>query len=267
MKRVSLSRGVLLFPTLCTTASMFCSFFSIVRSINGDYVVAAWAILVASFFDLIDGRIARMTKSQSEFGKEYDSLVDLASFGMAPAILVYTWSLSQFRSIGWFLSFVFFASVALRLARYNVLSDSAEKRFFSGLPCPPAACVLSSFVLFCEGTGGLGLPRDVTALVLVPCLAVLMVSRIRYRSFKEYDVKRQNSFYVLIGATLFIGVIALKPEVVLFSGFMIYSLWGPLVSLASSPDKRRIFKGRAQKSAVPQKLSVIEMIQKKEETR
>lgn len=236
MNKTPLSRGIHLLPSLCTTASMFCSFFSIVRSINGDHTTAAWAIFVASFFDAIDGRIARMTKTQSDFGREYDSLVDLASFGLAPSILVYTWGLSQFRTIGWFLAFLFFACAALRLARFNVKSEVVEKKRFQGLPSPPAACLLASLVLFYQkvfGVVSLAHVKSTFALVLVPALALLMVSNIRYRSFKEYDVQKRNSFYVLIGAAVTIGVIAINPDVVLFLGFLTYALSGPVGELFS----------------------------------
>ncbi len=238
MKRGSLSKGIHLLPSLCSTGSMFCGFFSIVRSINGDHVVAAWALFFAAFFDLLDGRIARMTKTMSEFGKEYDSLVDLASFGLAPALLVYTWSLSNFRPIGWIFSFLFFACAALRLARFNVV-PVAEKRKFEGLPTPPAACLLASLVLFSHSIYGGEAVKDTLALILVPLLAVLMVSRISYRSFKDYDVKKTNSFYVLIGASVVIGIIAINPDIVLFLGFLTYALSGPVMEIVLFRRRRQ----------------------------
>ena len=231
------SKGIHFLPSLFTTGSMFCSFFSIIRSINGDYTAAAWAIFVASFFDMLDGRLARMTRTQSEFGREYDSLVDLASFGLAPSILVYTWTLSRFHSVGWFVAFLFFACAALRLARFNVRTSSVEKKRFQGLPSPPAACLVGSLVLFCQRLFGVGRVHAVGAIapsvqgglavVLVPLLAVLMVSEIPYRSFKEYEVEKRNSFYVLIFAAVTVGVIAINPDVVLFLGFLAYAVSGP----------------------------------------
>ncbi len=261
MKRVKFSRGVMLLPSLCTTGSMFFGFFSIIRAIGGDYYAAAWSIFCASFFDLIDGRVARMTKTQSDFGKEYDSLVDLASFGLAPAILMYTWSLSSFRPVGWFFSFLFFACVALRLARFNVQIHTVEKNKFQGLPCPPAACLLASLVLFYHKLFGEGMIHSRAAFFLVPLLALLMVSNIRYRSFKEYDVKKANSFYVLIGAAVAVGIIAISPEIVPFAAFSTYAFSGPIASVFDFRKKRSSVK---QKTRIP-KLSVVDAEKKNEE--
>ncbi len=238
MKKMQLKKSINLVPSLFTTGGLFFAFFSIVRSINGDHHTAAWAILFASFCDAVDGRIARMTKTQSDFGKEYDSLVDLSSFGLAPAILMYTWTLSGFRPVGWFLAFLFFACAALRLARFNVQAspdrqEKKEKKLkFSGLPTPGAACLLATFVLFHEAVLGIESPvKSVAALVMMPLLAVLMVSNVRYRSFKEYNIQRSNYFYILIGAAMVIGLIAINPNIVLFGGFLVYTLSGPVMWL------------------------------------
>lgn len=235
MRKVELKKSINLVPSLFTTGGLFFAFFSIIRSINGDHHMAAWAILFASCCDAIDGRIARMTKTQSDFGKEYDSLVDLSSFGLAPAILVYTWSLYQFKPVGWFLSFLFFACAALRLARFNVAAavEKKEKKMkFQGLPTPGAACLVATFVLFYEAVLGSFSPvKSVAVLVLVPLMAVLMVSNVRYRSFKEYNIQRNNYFYILIGAAIVIGIIAINPNIVLFGGFLVYTLSGPVMWL------------------------------------
>lgn len=262
MKKVRLSRGVMLLPSLCTTGSMFFGFFSIIRAINGDYYTAAWAIFCASFFDMIDGRVARMTKTQTDFGKEYDSLVDLASFGLAPAILIYTWTLSSFRPLGWIFSFLFFACVALRLARFNVQIHTLEKNRFQGLPCPPAACLLASVVLFYHKLFGEMVVHSQITLFLVPLLALLMVSNIRYRSFKEYDVKKTNSFYVLIGASIAIGIIAMSPEIVPFAAFSTYAISGPISSIFELRKKRSFEKQKTK----TQKLSVVDPKKENEET-
>jgi CDP-diacylglycerol--serine O-phosphatidyltransferase len=238
MRKVPFKKSINLVPSLFTTGGLFFAFFSIVRSINGDHHTAAWAILFASCCDAIDGRIARMTKTQSDFGKEYDSLVDLSSFGIAPAILMYTWTLQGFRPVGWFLAFLFFACAALRLARFNVqtIADRQEKKEkklkFSGLPTPGAACLLATFVLFYEAVLGVESPvKSIAALVMVPLLAVLMVSNVRYRSFKEYNIQRNNYFHILIGAAIVIGIIAINPNIVLFGGFLVYALSGPVLWL------------------------------------
>lgn len=246
MKQMQLSKGINLLPSLFTTGSMFFAFFSIVRSINGDHHTAAWAILFASFCDAIDGRIARLMKTQSDFGKEYDSLVDLSSFGLAPAILLYTWTLESFRPVGWFFSFLFFACVALRLARFNVQAAVVEKKMkFSGLPSPGAACLVATFVLFHEEVLGVESPvKSVAALILAPLLAVLMISKVRYRSFKEYNLQRSNYFYILIGAAIAIGIIALNPNIVLFCGFLVYVLSGPVMELIQLKRSRSALTDR-----------------------
>lgn len=240
MKRMPLSKGIHVLPSLFTTGNMFCSFFSIVRAINGDYRTAAWAIFVASFFDMIDGRLARMTKTQSDFGREYDSLVDLASFGLAPAILAYTWTLQQFKPVGWVVAFLFFTCAALRLARFNTRVDVVEKKRFQGLPTPPAACAVASLVLFYRELYGWVPVRSLLAVGIVPLLALLMVSSIRYRSFKEFEVRKGNSFYVLIGAAVILGVIAINPGVVLFLAFTAYALSGPVEALFSGKDAKSV---------------------------
>lgn len=254
MKKIRLSRGIHLLPSLFTTANMFCSFFSIVRSINGDHYVASAAILFASLFDMIDGRLARMTKTQSDFGREYDSLVDLASFGLAPAILMYTWTLHQFKPIGWFLAFIFFTCAALRLARFNVRVDVVEKKRFQGLPTPPAACMLATLVLFYHSLYGDVPIRSHLAAAFVPVLALLMVSKVRYRSFKEFDVKRGNSFYIILGVSITIGLIAIKPEIVLFLAFLIYVFSGPVMEVVLFKRSRPL-KMRYR----PRKLSVVDL--------
>jgi CDP-diacylglycerol--serine O-phosphatidyltransferase len=259
MKKVKFSKSIHILPSLFTTGSLFLAFFSIVRSINGDHTTAAWSILFASLFDMVDGRLARMTQTQSEFGKEYDSLVDLSSFGMAPAILAYTWSLSQYRNFGWFLSFLFFACAALRLARFNVqpshgTADKADKKRFQGFPTPGAACVMASFVLFYQEVIGIQSPaRTWIVPVLVPLLAVLMVSNVRYRSFKEFNVQKTNYFYVLIGVAVFLGTIAINPNIVLFTGFFTYALSGPVWEIWLLRKQQKIIpkqKTRSKKFSV-----------------
>jgi CDP-diacylglycerol--serine O-phosphatidyltransferase len=255
MRKVPFKKSINLVPSLFTTGGLFFAFFSIVRSINGDHHTAAWAILFASCCDAIDGRIARMTKTQSDFGKEYDSLVDLSSFGIAPAILMYTWTLSGFRPVGWVLAFLYFACAALRLARFNVQAvqerpDKKEKRLrFRGLPTPGAACLLATFVLFHEAVLGTESPvKSLAALAMVPLLAVLMVSGVRYRSFKEYDLQKNNYFYILIGTAIVIGVIAINPNIVLFGGFLVYALSGPILWLLNLRRPRSADAARDEKA-------------------
>lgn len=235
-------------------------FFSIIKSINGNYYVAASAIFFAGLFDMLDGRVARMMKTQSEFGAQYDSLVDLASFGLAPAILIYTWSLKGFHQAGWFLAFMYFACAALRLARFNVQTTVVDKKKFCGLPTPPAACVLASYVVFSiKYLKGFPYQEEV-ALVLVPLLAVLMVSSVSYRSFKEFDVKKKNSFYVLLAACASIGIIAIQPEIVLFAGFTLYALLGPLLIVLFTKRPARVAASKSKSS--PKQLAIVKHFRK-----
>ncbi len=202
-------------PNLFTTANLFCGFFSIIASLKGEYSKAAIALFIASIFDFLDGRVARLTKAYSRFGEEYDSLADLVSFGVAPAILMYLWALKPYGRIGWLAAFLFLACGALRLARFNVQSQSIERKHFQGLPIPMAASVVASSVLlfldyFSEGT------KNVYMLSITFLLAFLMVSNIHYRSFKDFDLRNTRSFGVLVLAVLVLIVLASHPELTLF---------------------------------------------------
>ena len=202
-------------PNLFTTGNLFCGFFSVIASLNGFYVKAATAIFFAAAFDFMDGRVARLTKTYSRFGEEFDSLADLISFGMAPAIMMYLWALKPYGRVGWLAAFLFLACGALRLARFNVQAQSIEKRHFQGLPIPVAAGFVASSVLcfydyFSEGT------KNIYILASIFLLAFLMVSQIRYRSFKDFDLKNTRSFGVLVVTVLVFIVLASHPETTLF---------------------------------------------------
>src|SRR5262249_41980609 len=190
-------KGIYLLPNMITTASLFCGFVSIIHSIKGDHLMAAWMIMLAGVFDALDGRVARLTRTHSDFGIEYDSLSDLTSFGLAPAILAYTWTLYHFKQIGWAASFLFFVCGALRLARFNVQISDVERKHFQGLPIPTAAYVLASYVIFHHRWKGDVDVSSVLLLGLTIGLAFLMVSTVPYRSFKKIDFKRKESFFVL----------------------------------------------------------------------
>ena len=234
MKKSRFSKGVQVLPSLCTAGSMFFGFASIIKSIGHDFTHAAWAIFIAGFFDLIDGRVARMAKAESDFGKEFDSLIDLSSFGLAPAILMYQWSLHAYKEIGFFLCFVYFACVALRLARFNVQSGKVEKGKFQGLPSPPAAGVIIMTILFYQDRfRDFDAVKAPWAMAIMPALAFLLVSSIRYDSFKDFNVNKSNFFLFLVGATVLFGSIAINPNVGLFICAYTYALSGPLLGLAS----------------------------------
>jgi CDP-diacylglycerol--serine O-phosphatidyltransferase len=225
-KRMGIGKGIYLLPNLCTTASLFCGFFSIVKSLSGDYISAAWAILLSGIFDLLDGRLARLTHAESEFGIEYDSLVDLASFGLAPGILVYTWTLFTLKKFGWLAAFLFFACGAMRLARFNVQHNTVEDKRFQGLPIPIAAYVLATYVIFYHNNFIIPPEGSYLVLLMTVALSLLMVSNIGYLSFKELDFKHRNSFFALVLLVIAIFIIALSPEATMFFLVLGYVTFG-----------------------------------------
>lgn len=214
-------RKIYLVPNFVTTANMFCGFYSIIASIHHDFIVAAWAILAAAVFDMLDGRIARLAKATSQFGVEYDSLSDLMSFGAAPGILLYEWALEPFGRLGWLAAFLYVACGALRLARFNVNSAALPKGFFQGLPIPMAAGTVATYIIFHQ-TVGWESATNVVALVLTFGMASLMVSTIQFPSFKELNWRSRASFgYLLVGMLAMI-LIAVKPEYTLFLILSLY---------------------------------------------
>jgi len=208
-------RKIYIVPNFVTTANLFCGFYSMIASIHGDFSVAAWAILAAAVFDMLDGRIARLAKATSQFGVEYDSLSDLLSFGVAPAILLHQWALEPFGRLGWLAAFLYTTCGALRLARFNANSHSLPKAYFQGLPIPIAAGVVATFVIFSQVVE-IPTYRQILVLILTFGLASFMVSTIPFPSFKELNWRSTASFgYLLIGVLAMI-LIAVKPEVTLF---------------------------------------------------
>jgi CDP-diacylglycerol--serine O-phosphatidyltransferase len=211
-----LQRGIYLLPNLLTTGGMACGFYSIVRAIHGDFKTAAYFIIVATLFDLVDGRVARITRTTSEFGTQYDSLADLASFGLAPAVLLYRWGLEGFGRVGWIAAFLFFVCGALRLARFNVQSSAGNTKYFMGLPIPIAAATAASTVILDRYLGGEGSIQRLPVLIMVFCLAFLMVSAVPYRSFKDFDLRTQRSFQALVTIVIVVLLILTNPAVMLF---------------------------------------------------
>ena len=234
-------RGVYLLPNLFTTASLFGGFYSIVASIHGHYRVAAIVIFIAMILDGLDGRVARMTGTQSAFGAEYDSLADVIAFGISPSLLVLLWGLQSFGKFGWLGAFVFTACGALRLARFNSQAHSSSKRYFQGLPIPTAATVLASLVWVAVGEGYPWLTQiaQYLALALVYFLGLLMVSNIRYRSFKDIDLHGRMPFALAIAVVLVLAAIAVHPPLVLFLLSLIYVLIGVLSTLWQLSQRRR----------------------------
>ncbi len=227
-----LRRGVYVLPNLLTSAALFSGFYSIICCFRGDFLWAAIAILIANVFDALDGRIARLTRATTRFGIEYDSLSDVVAFGVAPGILVYRWALEPWGSWGWLAASLYVTCGALRLARFNVQFDNAEKRHFLGLPTPAAAEVIASTVLLYHRFGGEGETHKHLILLLVTyALAGLMVSNVRYLSFKESDLYRRRPFSFLVAAIVILKMIIAEPQVMLFAGFWLYAASGPLRSL------------------------------------
>jgi CDP-diacylglycerol---serine O-phosphatidyltransferase len=239
--------GVYLLPNLFTTASLFAAFYSIVASLKAQYEVAAIAIFIGMIADGLDGRIARLTNTQTAFGAEYDSLSDMVTFGVAPSLLLYSWHLHDLGKIGWLVAFIYTAAVALRLARFNTQVATADKRYFQGLACPPSAAILSSFTWFCYQNQLDHFAISILAAVISIAASVLMVSNIRYYSFKEIDFKGKVPFlYLLLMIILFVAI-ASNPSLVLFTGFVAYALSGPVQTLFALRRKRKQRKSVSEK--------------------
>ncbi len=233
MEKKESHSGIYLLPNLLTTASLFAAFYSLVASLKAQYEPAVVAIFIGMVADGLDGRIARLTNTQTAFGAEYDSLSDMVTFGVAPALLTYSWILHELGKFGWLVAFIYTAAVALRLARFNTQLETSDKRYFQGLACPSAAAVIASFVWLChQNNWEQPAIAVITAILMVFCSA-LMVSNVRYYSFKEMDSKGKIPFlHVLIIIVLFVAI-ASNPALILFIGFLMYALSGPIQTLVA----------------------------------
>ncbi len=238
-------RGIYLLPNLFTTAAFFAGFYAIVSAMNDKFEHAAVAVFVAMVLDGLDGRVARLTKTQSAFGAEYDSLADLASFGLAPALVMYEWSLSslvnvswQLGKLGWLGAFIYAVAAALRLARFNIRVGSTDKRYFQGLPSPSAAAVVIGMVWVCFDAGIPGADVAYLALALTVIAGLLMVSRISYYSFKDIDFQNRVPFFMLLIVVLILVFVTIDPPVALFGCFFLYMLSGPFISVLRRVRKR-----------------------------
>ncbi len=219
-------KGIYLLPNTLTLCSMLLGFYSILSSLKGNYVHAAWAILFATIFDGLDGWVARLTNSTTKFGIELDSLSDLVSFGVAPAVMIYKWSLAPFGRIGWVAAFWFMACGALRLARYNVQMGSTESKSFTGMPIPGAATIIASLVLFYHEMSDMPPGKNILILGLTVLLAFLMVSTLKYHGVKEIDFRQRKPFWILVAFVLGLTIIVMHPPISLFLFAMIYLLGG-----------------------------------------
>ncbi len=227
-------RGIYLLPSLFTTGALFAGFYAMVAALQGDFALAAIAILVALILDGLDGRVARLTNTQSEFGAEYDSLSDMVSFGVAPALIVYLWSLQHFSDItlawghlGWLVAFVYAACAALRLARFNTNVGTTDKRFFQGLASPSAAMLLAWYVWFSRDLGITGEDAVIFSLVITLVAGLLMVSNLPYYSFKDIGSARRVPLFSILAVVGALVLAMLDPPKVIFTGFALYVLSGP----------------------------------------
>lgn len=232
------SKGVYLLPNLFTTAGLFAGFYAIIAAVDGNFANAAIAIFVAMIMDGLDGRVARMTKTESEFGAEYDSMADMVSFGIAPALVIHQWALTSWGKIGWLGAFVFAACAALRLARFNTQLGSSDKRYFQGLASPAAAALIAGFVWLGADFGWEGTDKRLLAIIVSVSAGILMVTNIRYHSFKDIDLRGKVPFIVIVGLMVAFAVIYLHPPVVLFTGFFIYAVSGPVMALVKFKKPR-----------------------------
>jgi CDP-diacylglycerol--serine O-phosphatidyltransferase len=238
-------RGIYLLPNLITTAALFAGFYGIVAATQGKFEQASVAIFIAMILDALDGRVARMTNTQSEFGAEYDSLADMGSFGLAPALVMYEWSLSSLVNVsyplgklGWLAAFLFVACAALRLARFNTKASNTDKRYFQGLPSPAAAGVVVGFVWACFDNG---IDGDTVAMIALPIIVfagLMMVSNVSYYSFKDIDFHNKVPFVAMLVVVMIFVFSAIDPPISLFGCFMAYALSGPVISVLRRFKKR-----------------------------
>lgn len=236
-------RGIYLLPNLLTTGALFAGFFAIVQAMNGRFEQAAIAILVAMILDGLDGRVARLTNTQSAFGAEYDSLSDMVSFGVAPALVMYSFALKDLGKLGWIAAFVYCAAAALRLARFNTMLAVQDKRWFMGLPSPAAAALVAAFVwLMVDNRIEIGDTRWLAWGVTL-FAGISMITNLAFYSGKDFNLKRSVPFLVIVFVALGFSLVSLNPPVVLFLIFLGYGISGYALWL-----KRRFFR----KPAAPQ---------------
>jgi len=249
-------RAIYLLPNLLTTGGLFAGFYGIISSIDGHYASSAIAVIIAGVLDGLDGRLARLTHTESEFGKQYDSLADMVSFGLAPAVIVYQWGLAHladygwvWAKLGWLAAFVYAVSGALRLARFNVRSRVADRRFFEGLPSPSAAGLMMSMVWLGSELEWSGAPALALAFVATTLAGAFMVSRFAYYSFREVNPRGRISFTYVFVIPLTFVLIAMDPPLVLFVIGVVYALSGPAVSFWRLQKRRPGRNVRHEKGA------------------
>ncbi|MCG6551319.1 MAG: CDP-diacylglycerol--serine O-phosphatidyltransferase [Candidatus Magnetominusculus sp. LBB02] len=226
-----MKRGVYILPNSLTLCGMFFGFYSIISSLKGNFVYAGWAIMIANIFDGLDGWTARITNSTSRFGIELDSLSDMVAFGVAPAVMIFSWSLAPFGRIGWAAAFLYASCGALRLARYNVQMVSTESKHFTGMPIPGAATILATYVIFYHDIWKGAPGKSVFVLVLTVVLAVFMISTLRFHGAKEINLKTRQPFFFLVLLIVLLSVIVMHPPITLFALAIIYLMVGIVENL------------------------------------
>ncbi len=224
-------KGIYILPNLLTSISLLSGFYAIVSTIDRRFIYASIAIFISGIFDMLDGRVARMTGSSSRFGVEYDSLCDLVAFGVAPGLLVYMWALKGYGRFGWLAAFLYVACGALRLARFNIQVDNVQKKHFLGLPIPAAAITIASSVLFYSWLGYKGELKTIVMPILTYILAFLMVSDVRYYSFKDMAFFKGKPFRSTLAVIMLLVIIFIEPRVSIFVFITLYLLSGPVLSL------------------------------------
>ncbi len=258
-------KGIYLLPNLMTTAALFAGFYAVIAGIQGNFELGAIAILVAMVLDGLDGRIARMTNSCSAFGAEYDSLSDMISFGLAPALLMFQWILEDFGKLGWLIAFIYTVAAALRLARFNTQVGVADKRYFQGLPSPAAAGVLAALIWMVEANELENAMLPMVGLVLTLVVGLMMVSNIRFSSFKELNLKGKVPFVTLLIIVLVFVVITLEPPTLLFLIFLTYTLSGPVVTLVTLKKTRALRRQQRDDEKAVANAMVVEKTKKHQE--
>jgi len=239
-------RGVYVLPNLLTTTALFAGFYAIVQAMRGNFGDAAVAIFVAMVFDGLDGRVARMTHTQSAFGAQYDSLSDMVSFGVAPALVVYVWALSGMGKLGWIASFIYCASSALRLARFNTNIDVVDKRYFQGMPSPAAAALVAGLVWVVDNLGVKGEDVQWAACFLTVFAGVTMISNIPYWAGKDINLRKSVPFMVIPAFVLALALISFYPPGVLFALFLVYALSGYVMAISNWRVRRKLNSEPAQ---------------------
>jgi CDP-diacylglycerol--serine O-phosphatidyltransferase len=228
--REKLRMGVYLIPGLFTSGNLICGFFSLISTFQGDYLWATYFIIFANILDGLDGYAARLTRSTSQFGVEFDSLADIVSFGVAPAVLVYFWALVPWGTWGWLAACTFVVCGALRLSRFNVQSVGPTKGHFVGLPIPAAAEMIAAIIVMYHFLGGEGAAnKHITLLLVIYGLAVLMVSSFPYFSLKNSDLRKRLPFWMLVSGVILITLFIAEPQIMFFALFFSYTLSGPLL--------------------------------------